>query len=100
MLSETKSRFAGKKLKPYSIANALFFILTIFYIVCIGVKFILIWIGIEGLWHMHKIWELLLPWFGGLDSLSIIIGLLEVSLGSFLSGYLIVPAYNLLTKRK
>ena len=100
MLSEAKSRFAGKKLKPYPIANALFFIFTIFYIVCIGVKFILIWIGIEGLWHMHKIWELLLPWFGGLDSLSIIIGLLEVSLGSYLIGYLIVPAYNLLIKKK
>jgi hypothetical protein len=89
-----------KKLEPYPIANALFFIFTIFYTVCIGVKFILIWLGIEGFWQMHKIWEIIMPWFGGLDSLSIVIGLLEVSLGSYLIGYIVVPAYNFLARKK
>lgn len=100
MLNEAKSRPAGKKLEPYPIASALFYIFTIFYIVCIGVKFILIWMGIEGFWHMHQIWEIILPWFGGLDSLSILIGLLEVSIGSYLIGYIVVPAYNFLTRNK
>jgi hypothetical protein len=100
MLSEAKSRLAGKKLEPYPIASALFFIFTLLYLVCIGVKLILVSLGIEGLWHMHKIWEIILPWFGGLDSLSIVIGLLEVSLGSYLIGYIVVPAYNFLTRNK
>ncbi|MBU2447067.1 MAG: hypothetical protein KJ666_16060 [Bacteroidetes bacterium] len=89
-----------KKLEPYSIASALFYIFTILYVICIGVKLILVSLGIEGLWHMHKIWEVILPWFSGLDSLSIVIGLLEVSLGSYLIGYIIVPIYNLLTRKK
>jgi len=89
-----------KKLEPYPIASAMFYIFTIFYVICIGLKLILESLGIEGFWHMHKIWEIILPWFGGLDSLSILIGLLEVSLGSYLIGYIIVPAYNLLARKK
>lgn len=100
MLNEVKSRPAGKKLEPYPIASALFYIFTVFYVVCISVKLILVSIGVEGFWHMHKIWEIILPWFGGLDSLSIVIGLLEVSLGSYLIGYIVVPAYNFLTRNK
>ncbi len=34
MLNEVKSRNTGKKLEPYPIASALFFILSIFYLVC------------------------------------------------------------------
>ncbi|MDD5608471.1 MAG: hypothetical protein PHY57_08165 [Ignavibacterium sp.] len=89
-----------KKLEPYPLASALFYIFTILYVVCIGVKLILGSLGIDGFWHMHKIWEIILPWFGGLDSLSIVIGLLEVSLGSYLIGYIVVPAYNFLTRNK
>lgn len=89
-----------KKLEPYPIASALFYIFTILYVICIGVKLILLSLGIEGLWHMHKIWEVILPWFSGIDSLSIVIGLLEVSLGSYLIGYIIVPIYNMLTRKK
>ncbi len=89
-----------KKLEPYPIASALFYIFTILYVVCIGVKLILISVGIEGFWHMHKIWVLILPGFNGLDSLSILIGLVEVSLGSYLVGYIIVPVYNFLTRKK
>lgn len=89
-----------KKLEPYPIASALFYIFTILYVVCIGVKLILVSTGIDGFWHMHKIWEIILPWFGGLDSLSIVIGLLEVSLGSYLIGYIVVPAHNLLARKK
>ena len=89
-----------KKLEPYPIESALFFIFTIIYVVCIGVKLVLASLGIEGFWHMHKIWQIILPWFNGLDSLSIVIGLLEVSLGPYLIGYIIVPLYNLLIKKK
>lgn len=89
-----------KKLELYPIASALFFIFTIFYLVCIGVELLLSSMGITGFWHMHKIWEIILPWFSGLDSLSIVIGLLEVSLGSYLSGYIIVPVYNYLIRNK
>lgn len=89
-----------KKLEPYPIASALFYIFTVLYIVCIGVKLILVNLGVEGFWHMHKIWVLILPGFNGLDSLSILIGLVEVSLGSYLVGYIIVPVYNFLTRKK
>lgn len=89
-----------KKLEPYPVALALFFIFTVFYAVCIGLKLLLDGIGVEGILHMHKLWVLILPWFGGLDSLSIIIGLLEVSLGSYLIGYIIVPVYNFLIRNK
>src|SRR3989339_771454 len=100
MLSETKSRTTGKKLEPYPIASALFFIFTILYVVCIGIGLILPKLGIVGFWHMHKIWQIILPWFSGLNSLSIVIGLFEVSLGSYLIGYVIVPVYNYLTRKK
>ena len=89
-----------KKLEPYPIASALFFIFTVLYVVCIGVELILSSLGITGFWHMHKIWEIILPWFSGLNSLSIVIGLFEVSLGSYLVGYIIVPLYNFLAKEK
>lgn len=89
-----------KKLEPYPIASALFYIFTIFYLVCIGAALILASIGITGFWHMHKIWEIILPWFSGLDSLSIMIGLFEVSLGSYLIGYIVVPIYNYLTRKQ
>lgn len=89
-----------KKLEPYPIASALFFIFTVLYIVCISVELILPNFGISGFWHMHKIWEVILPWFNGLDSLSIVIGLLEGSFGSYLIGYILVQLYNLLTKKK
>ncbi len=89
-----------KKLEPYPIASALFFIFTTLYLVCIGVELILSSFGIQGYWHMHKIWEIILPWFSGLDSLSIVIGLLEVSFGSYLIGFIIVPLYNFLAKKK
>lgn len=100
MLNEVKSRPAGKKLEPYPIASALFYIFTVLYVVCVGVKLILVSLGVDGFWHMHRIWEIILPWFGGLDSLSIVIGLLEVSLGSYLIGYIVVPVYNFLTRNK
>ena len=89
-----------KKLEPYPIASALFFIFTVIYLVCITVELILSSFGITGFWHMHKIWEAILPWFNGLDSLSIVIGLLEVSVSSYLIGYIIVPLYNFLAKKK
>lgn len=97
---KVKSRSAGKKLEPYPIASALFYIFTVLYIVCFGVKLILGSFGIGGFWHMHEIWEIILPWFSGLDSLSMVIGLLEVSLGSYLIGYIVVPAYNFLARKK
>jgi len=100
MLNKVKSRNAGKKLEPYPIASALFYIFMIFYVVCIGIGLILANLGIEGFWHMHKIWQVILPWFNGLNSLSIIIGLFEVSLGSYLIGYIVVPLYNFLTRKK
>ena len=95
-----KTELKMKKLEPYPIASALFFIFTVLYLVCIGVELLLSSMGITGFWHMHKIWEVILPWFSGLDSLSIVIGLLEVSLGSYLSGYIIVPVYNYLIRNK
>ena len=89
-----------KKLEPYPIASALFYIFAVLYGVCIGVGLILPSLGINDFWHMHKIWEIILPWFNGLDSLSIVIGFLEVSLVSYLIGYIIVPIYNLMVRKK
>ena len=100
MLKEINYSNMGKKLEPYPVALALFYIFTILYAVCIGIKLILTSMGINGFWHMHRLWETILPWFGGLDFLSIIIGLLEVSLGSYLIGYIVVPTYNFLTRKK
>jgi len=87
-----------KKLEPYPIATALFFIFTTLYIVCIGIKLLLVGFGIEGIWHMHEIWKYFLPGFNGLSSLSILVGLIEVSLGSYFLGYIIVPVYNYLAQ--
>jgi len=97
---EMKGVVKMKNLEPYPIASALFYMFTILYIVCIGVKLILVSLSVEGIWHMHKIWGLILPGFNGLDSLSILIGLVEVSLGSYLIGYIIVPTYNFLIRKK
>ena len=89
-----------KKLEPYPIALALFYIFTILYVVCIGTKLILTSLGINGIMHMHKLWELVLPGFNGMDLLSLIVGLIEVSVGSYSIAYIVVPLYNLLIKRK
>lgn len=87
-----------KKLEPYPVALSLFFVFTILYIVCIGIKMMLVGFGIDEIWHMHRIWEYVLPGFNGLSTLSILVGLVEVSLGSYSLGYIIVPIYNRLVK--
>lgn len=89
-----------KKIEPYPIAISLFFVFNIFYIVCVGVKYILLLSGEEGIWHMHKIWQTILPGFTGINSLSIIIGLLEVSLGAYAIAYIIIPIYNYFVRKK
>ena len=89
-----------KKIEPYPIAISLFFVFTIFYAVCVGIKFILLQFGIEGIWYMHKIWEAILPGFRGLNSLSIIIGLLEVSVGSYAIAYIVIPIYNYFVSKR
>ena len=85
-----------KKIEPYPIAISLFFVFTIFYAVCVGVKFVLLQFGVEGVWYMHKIWQSILPGFTGINSLSIIIGLLEVSVGAYALAYIVIPIYNYL----
>jgi len=89
-----------KKIEPYPIAISLFFILTILYVVCIGVKLILLLFGVEGIWHMHQIWQTILPGFTEINSLSIIIGLLEVSVGAYAIAYIVIPIYNYFLSRK
>lgn len=89
-----------KKIEPYPIAISLFFVFNIFYIVCVGVKYILLLSGEEGIWHMHKIWQTILPGFTGINSLSIIIGLLEVSVGAYAIAYIIFPIYNYFIGKK
>jgi hypothetical protein len=89
-----------KKIEPYPIAISLFFVLTILYVVCIGVKLILLLFGVEGIWHMHQIWQTILPGFTEINSLSIIIGLLEVSVGAYAIAYIVIPIYNYFLSRK
>ncbi len=89
-----------KKIEPYPIAISLFFVFTILYVVCIGVKLILLLFGVEGIWHMHQIWQTILPGFTEINSLSIIIGLLEVSVGAYAVAYIVVPIYNYFVSRK
>lgn len=100
MSGKIKYSFVGKRIEPYPIALALFFIFSIFYVVCISIKLILTGFGIEGLWHMHKLWSLILPGFTGMDTLSLILGLFEVSVGSYLIAYTIIPVYNYFIKHK
>lgn len=89
-----------KKIEPYPVALALFSIFSIFYVVCIGIKLIMTGFGIGGIWQMHKLWSLILPGFSGMDGLSIILGLLEVSIGAYAIGYVIVPIYNYFVRHK
>ena len=83
-----------KKIEPYPVASALFFIFEIFYFICMLGKFILLQFGINGYWHMHKIWENILPGFNELNLFSFLLGLLEIGLGAYITGYIIVPIYN------
>jgi len=89
-----------KKFEPYPVASALFFIFEIFYIVCMLGRFILQQFGIEGFWHMHKLWEHIIPGFAEGDLLSFLIGFFIVGLGSYISGYILVPVYNFLIDKK
>ncbi len=89
-----------KKIEPYPIAISLFFVFTILYVVCIGIKLILLLFGVEGIWYMHQIWQTVLPGFTGINSLSIIIGLLEVSVGAYTIAYIVIPTYNYFLSRK
>lgn len=49
---------------------------------------------------MHQIWQTILPGFTEINSLSIIIGLLEVSVGAYAVAYIVVPIYNYFVSRK
>lgn len=89
-----------KKIEPYPVAIALFFIAEIFYVVCVVGKYILLQIGIEGFWHMHKIWAIVLPGFNELNFLSFIIGLIEVGIGAYTIAYILAPSYNYFIKKK
>lgn len=89
-----------KKIEPYPVAIALFFISEIFYVVCIVGKYILLQIGIEGFWHMHKIWAIILPGFNELNFLSFIIGLIEVGVGAYSIVYILVPTYNYFIRKQ
>ena len=89
-----------KKIEPYPVASALFFIFEIFYIICMLGKFILVQLGIEGFWHMHKIWEILIPGFTEPNFTSFLIGFIIVGLATYLSGYILVPIYNFLIDKK
>ncbi len=88
-----------RKIEPYPVALSLFFIFIIFYTVCIGVKIILLQFGVEGLWHMHRIWSAILPGFTGLNSLSILLGYIEVTLGAYSLAYITIPVYNFFVKK-
>ena len=63
-------------------------------------KFILLQLGIEGFWHMHKIWESLIPGFDELNLISFLIGFILLGLGTYISGYIFVPIYNFLIEKK
>ncbi len=88
-----------KKIEPYPVAISLFFVFTILYVVCIGVKLVLLLFGVEGIWYMHQIWQTVLPGFTGINSLSIVIGLLEVSVGAYTIAYIVIPTYNYFLSR-
>ena len=88
-----------RRIEPYPVALSLFFIFAIFYTVCIGIKIILIQFGVGGIWYMHRIWESILPGFSGLNTLSIIIGYLDVIIGAYFLAYIIVPIYNYFAKK-
>jgi len=49
---------------------------------------------------MHQIWQTILPGFTEMNSLSIIIGLLEVSVGAYAIAYIVIPIYNYFMSRK
>lgn len=83
-----------RKIEPYPVALALFFILAIFYTVCIGMKLILDQFGVNEIWHMHRFWISILPGFTGLNLVSILIGYLEVTIGAYSLAYITIPIYN------
>ncbi|VAX16764.1 hypothetical protein MNBD_IGNAVI01-2668 [hydrothermal vent metagenome] len=89
-----------KKIEPYPVASALFFIFEIFYIICMLGKLILVELGVEGFWHMHKLWAKILPGFNELTLYSFVLGLIEVGLGAYLAAYIIIPIYNRLLRKK
>ncbi len=89
-----------KKIEPYPVASALFFILEIFYIICMAGKFILEQLNINGFWHIHKLWARILPGFNEFSFLGFLLGLIEVGLAAYITGYIVVPIYNILIRKK
>ncbi len=84
-----------KRIQPYPVALALSFVFLIFYVVCIVLHSILP----ANHWEMYRIWEMVMPGFTWLTSLSFVLGILEMFLGGFYVAYILIPLYNLFNKQ-
>lgn len=82
-----------KRLQPYPIAVALSFIFFILYLVCVGLH-LLVPDPLRTSWPMYRLWEMILPGFTWITSLSFFAGALEIFAGGFYVGHTLIPLYN------
>lgn len=78
------------RIQPYPVALALSFIFSILFLVCIVMH---VFISTTA-WPMAQTWEWILIGFSWITPFSVVLGLLEIILGSFYLAYIVVPLYN------
>lgn len=83
------------RIQPYPVALALSFIFSILFLVCIVIH---IFVS-ETAWPMAQIWGWILIGFSWLNPFSVVLGLLEIILGSFYVAYTLIPVYNFFNKK-
>lgn len=84
-----------RKVDPFPVAIALNFVLSIFYMVCVGVHLL---VG-GGAWRMYRMWEMILPGFEWITWGGFFIGLTEIFVGGFYIAYTLIPLYNFFEAR-
>jgi hypothetical protein len=84
-----------KHIQPYPVAVALSFVLSILYIVCVVLHYVLPDSG----WQMHRLWEMALFGFTWLTPLSFLLGTCEMFLGGFYIAFTLIPLYNFFNAR-
>jgi len=85
----------NSQIKPYPLALALSFVFLILFGVCILLHLVLP----DAAWPMYRFWEMILPGFVWLTTMSILLGILEMFVGGFLIAYTFVPLYTFVDQR-
>ncbi len=84
-----------QRVQPFPVAVALSFILIILLSICVLLHLLFS----PATWPMVRLWEILLPGFTWISTLSFFLAVLEIFFIAFYIAYVFVPLYNFFNER-